>query len=91
MATAIVPGIYDSTLANAEMEISTETAHEFARRLGREEGLLVGISAGAALAAALNVASRLESGTVVTVFPDSADKYLSDRFWDERDVTRSDE
>jgi cysteine synthase B len=83
MATAIVPGIYDTNIADAEIEISTETAHEFARRLGREEGLLVGISAGAALAAALNVASRLESGIVVTVFPDGGDKYLSDRFWDE--------
>ncbi|MFL6214798.1 MAG: PLP-dependent cysteine synthase family protein [Blastocatellia bacterium] len=84
MATAIVPGIYDTAIADAEIEVSTETAHEFARRLGREEGLLVGISAGAAVAAALNVASRLESGVVVTVFPDSGDKYLSDRFWDER-------
>ena len=84
MATAIVPGIYDTGIADAEIEVSTEAAHEYARRLGREEGLLVGISAGAALAAALNVASRLESGVVVTVFPDSGDKYLSDRFWDDQ-------
>lgn len=84
MATAIVPGIYDATIADAEYEISTEAAHEFARRLGREEGLLIGVSAGAALAASLKLASRLESGVIVTVFPDSADKYLSERFWDER-------
>lgn len=84
METAIVPGIYDSTIADAGYEISTEAAHDFARRLGREEGLLVGISAGAALAASLKVASQLESGVIVTVFPDSADKYLSERFWDER-------
>ena len=71
MATAIVPGIYDTTIADAEIEISTEAAHDYARRLGRQEGLLVGISAGAALAAALDVASRLESGVIVTVFPDS--------------------
>ena len=84
MATAIVPGIYDATIADDDLEISTEAAHELTRRLGREEGLLVGVSAGAALAASLKVASKLESGVVVTVFPDSADKYLSERFWDER-------
>ena len=84
MATAIVPGIYDATIADADLEISTEAAHDLTRRLGREEGLLIGVSAGAALAASLKVASKLESGVVVTVFPDSADKYLSERFWDER-------
>jgi S-sulfo-L-cysteine synthase (O-acetyl-L-serine-dependent) len=83
METAIVPGIYDPTIADAAYEISTEAAHNFARRLGREEGLLIGISAGAALAASLKVASQLESGVIVTVFPDGADKYLSERFWDE--------
>jgi cysteine synthase B len=82
MPTAIVPGIYDREIADKESEISTELAHDFARRLGREEGLLVGVSAGAALAAALEVANGLESGVVVTVFPDSGDKYLSERFWD---------
>jgi S-sulfo-L-cysteine synthase (O-acetyl-L-serine-dependent) len=84
METAIVPGIYDPTIADATYEISTEAAHDFTRRLGRQEGLLVGISAGAALAASLKVASQLASGVIVTVFPDSADKYLSERFWDER-------
>src|SRR5205085_11267086 len=84
MATAIVPVIYDATIADADLAISTEAAHDLTRRLGREEGLLIGVSAGAALAASLKVASKLESGVVVTVFPDSADKYLSERFWDER-------
>jgi cysteine synthase B len=51
------------------------------RRLAREEGLLVGISSGAALAAALQVAGRLDAGVVVTVFPDGAEKYLSETFW----------
>ncbi len=83
MATAIVPGIYDEKLADASCEISTEEAHEYARRLGRQEGLLVGISAGAALACAMKVASTIERGVVVTVFPDGGDKYLSERFWDE--------
>jgi S-sulfo-L-cysteine synthase (O-acetyl-L-serine-dependent) len=84
MATAIVPGIYDSTLADESYEIATESAHEYARRLGKQEGLLVGISAGASLGCALKVASGLESGVIVTIFPDGGDKYLSERFWDER-------
>jgi cysteine synthase B len=83
METAIVPGIYDSTLADESYEISTEEAHEYTRRLGRQEGLLVGVSAGAALACALKVASEIESGVIVTVFPDAGDKYLSERFWDD--------
>jgi cysteine synthase B len=82
MPTAIVPGIYDREIADRELEISTELAHDFARSLGKEEGLLVGVSAGAALAAALEVASGVDSGVIVTVFPDSGDKYLSERFWD---------
>jgi cysteine synthase B len=81
MPTAIVPGIYDSSVADDNLEISTEAAHEYAKRLGREEGLLVGVSAGAALAAALKVAEEIDSGVVVTVFPDSGDKYLTERFW----------
>ena len=54
------------------------------RRLAREEGLLVGISSGAALAAMLDVAKRLDRGVVVTVFPDGAEKYLTETFWDGR-------
>lgn len=83
MASAIVPGIYDPAVADEDYEISTEEAHDFARRLGRREGLLVGISAGAAIACALKVARTLDSGVIVTVFPDAGDKYLSERFWDE--------
>jgi cysteine synthase B len=81
MATAIVPGIYDPTIADEDLRVSTEEAHEFVRRLAREEGLLAGISSGAALAASLNVARRLDSGIVVTIFPDGAEKYLTDSFW----------
>jgi cysteine synthase B len=83
MQTAIVPGIYDASVADEDIEISTEEAHHYARQLGRREGLLAGISAGAAMAAALKVAQRIERGVIVTVFPDGGDKYLSDRFWDE--------
>jgi S-sulfo-L-cysteine synthase (O-acetyl-L-serine-dependent) len=82
METAIVPGIYDAELADENYEISTESAHEYARQLGRREGLLVGVSAGAALACALKVAEAISSGVIVTVFPDCGDKYLSERFWD---------
>ena len=81
MPTAIVPAIYDSSLADENVEVSTEDAHRYARLLGRREGLLAGISAGAALACALQVAESLSSGVVVTVFPDGGDKYLSERFW----------
>jgi len=81
MATALVPAIYDATLAYGDLSVSTEDAHRYVRRLAREEGLLVGISAGAALAATLSVACRLEAGVVVTVFPDGAEKYLSESFW----------
>ena len=81
METAIVPPIYDPSLADEDLRVSTEAAHAMVRRLAREEGLLVGISSGAALAAALQVAGRLHEGVVVTVFPDGAEKYLSETFW----------
>ncbi len=83
MPTAIKPGIYDPRVADENLEVSTEDAYAMTLRLAREEGLLVGVSAGAAMVAALNVANRLTSGVVVTIFPDSGDKYLSERFWDE--------
>ncbi|HJQ69391.1 MAG TPA: cysteine synthase family protein [Blastocatellia bacterium] len=83
METAIVPGIYDASIADSNIEISTEDAHEHARRLGKREGLLVGVSAGAALAAALKIAAKIDSGVIVTVFPDGGDKYLSERFWEQ--------
>ena len=81
MDTAIVPGIYDADLADENLRVSTEKAWELTRRLAREEGLLVGVSSGAALAAALDVASRLTEGVIVTVFPDSGTRYLSEPFW----------
>jgi cysteine synthase len=84
MESAIVPGIYDPTLADEDLRVTTERAHEMVRRLAREEGLLAGVSSGAALAAMLDVASRIEPGVpaiIVTIFPDGAEKYLSDAFW----------
>ncbi len=81
METAIVPGIYDPALADEDMRVSTEDAYVMVRRLAREEGLLVGISGGAALAASLKVGKGAPNAVIVTIFPDSADKYMSERFW----------
>ncbi|MCI0549337.1 MAG: cysteine synthase family protein [Anaerolineae bacterium] len=79
MPTAIQPGIYDPFFADDTLEVKTEDAHEMVRRLAREEGLFVGISSGAAAIVALRVASELEEGIVVTIFPDAGYKYLSDK------------
>jgi S-sulfo-L-cysteine synthase (O-acetyl-L-serine-dependent) len=81
MQFAIVPEIYDASVADESLTIGTEAAHAMTRRLAREEGLFVGISAGAAAVAALKVAEGLDAGFVVTVFPDSGFKYVSERFW----------
>ena len=86
MPSALVPSIYDPNLADENIEARTEDAQEMARRLAREEGILVGVSAGAALWVCLDVARRLpkdERAVIVTVFPDSGEKYLTDRFWSE--------
>ncbi len=87
MATAIVPPIYDPALADDNLEMETETAYAMARRLARTQGLLVGISAAAAAAAALEIAEQMarrgEEGVIVTILCDSAEKYLSERFWNE--------
>jgi cysteine synthase B len=83
MASAIVPPIYDPALADEAREIATERAYAMVKRLAREQGLLVGVSAGGNVAAALEVAAGLHRGTIVTVLCDNADKYLSERFWEE--------
>ena len=85
MPSAIVPGIYDSTLADENLEIGTEETHVMARRIAREEGLLAGISSAAAVVAALRVAKQVRRGVIVVVFPDSGDRYLSEDFWTEND------
>jgi len=86
LPSAMVPGIYDDSLADQNMEISTEAAHGMARRLAREHGLLVGVSAAAAIVGSLQVADNLkknQAATIVTILCDSGDKYLSERFWSE--------
>ena len=87
MATSIVPAIYNPHLADRQMTVETEAAYEMAKQLAREEGLLVGISAAAAVVASVQIArDEAKSGrraVIVTVLPDSADKYLSEQFWEE--------
>ena len=83
MESAIVPPIYDPTLADEDERAGTEDAYTLTRRLATEEGLLVGISSGAALSVGLRVAARLDAGVVVMIFCDGGEKYLSERFWEE--------
>jgi cysteine synthase B len=86
MPTAIRPAIYDDRLADENLPVSTEEAYKLVKRLAREEGLLVSPSSAAALVGCFQVASRVprqQPAVVVTLFPDSASKYLNERFWDE--------
>ncbi|MFP5229988.1 MAG: PLP-dependent cysteine synthase family protein [Acidobacteriota bacterium] len=87
MATAIVPKIYDPHLADRQVEVETEAAYAMAKRLARTEGVLVGISAAAAVVAAQRIgeeqAAQGKEAVIVTILPDAADKYLSERFWEE--------
>src|ERR671917_66215 len=82
MESAIVPSIYDPTMADRNLATRTEEAYEMVKRVAREDRILIGISAGAAVATALEVAREIESGTIVTILCDGADKYLSESFWE---------
>jgi cysteine synthase B len=87
MATAIVPKIYDSELADQNIEMATERAYAMAKFLGRQQGVLVGVSAAAATAAAVQLAeaeaAKGREAVIVTILCDGADKYMSERFWTE--------
>jgi cysteine synthase B len=87
MPTAIVPAIYDPSLADDNVWVETEDAYAMVRRMAREEGILVGISSGANLVAARTVAERVvergEEAVIVTMLCDNADKYLSEPFWND--------
>ncbi|PDV97590.1 PLP-dependent cysteine synthase family protein [Candidatus Chloroploca asiatica] len=85
-STRLVPDIYNPAAPDAVIEVRSEEAFAMARRLARREGLLVGISAAANVAAALRVARELERGVVVTILCDSANRYLSERFWEDSDL-----
>ncbi len=84
LASAIVPPIWDPVPGDLHAAVQTEEAQETTRRLAREEGILAGVSSGAALAAALRSGRELGARTAVVVFPDKGDRYLSERFWEER-------
>ena len=81
MATSIVPGIYHETEVDEKFPASTDAAYAMVYRLSQEEGILVGQSSGAAMHAALQIARKLRSGVLVTVFPDFGDKYLTTNLW----------
>jgi cysteine synthase B len=83
MESALVPAIYDATLADIDLRVGTEDSYILTRRLATEEGLLVGISSGAVLSASLKVASTIEDGVIVMIFSDGGEKYLSERFWED--------
>ncbi len=82
LPTALVPAIYDPALADDNLEIATEPAQHWVRELARRDGYLIGLSSGAALEACRQVAARLESGVIVTIFPDGGHRYLEDSFWE---------
>ncbi|HEY7713362.1 MAG TPA: cysteine synthase [Candidatus Binatia bacterium] len=81
MASSIVPGIYHEERLDEKIPVSTEDAYAMVYRLSQEEGVLVGQSSGAAMFAALKVARKLRSATIVTIFPDFGDKYLTTNLW----------
>ena len=81
MASSIVPGIYHEQELDLKIGVGTDDAYNMVYRLGREEGLLLGQSSGAALVAALAIARTLREGTLVVLFPDFGDRYLSTTLW----------
>jgi cysteine synthase B len=85
MATAIVPGIHDPSVADEHTAVATEDAYAVARELGRREGILAGHSAGAALVAVRDLARRIDGGVIVTILSDGGDRYLSTRLYGERE------
>jgi uncharacterized integral membrane protein (TIGR00697 family) len=77
MEEAIVPAIYDPSMIDIQIMVETEDAYEMTRQIVRQEGIFVGMSSGAAMYAAAQTAKKIESGTIVTIFPDRGEKYLS--------------
>ncbi|MCX6747308.1 MAG: cysteine synthase A [Candidatus Pacearchaeota archaeon] len=77
MEEAIVPAIYDPTKIDKKIMIETEKAYEIAREIIKKEGIFVGMSSGASMYAALKIAKKIKSGTIVVIFPDRGEKYLS--------------
>ncbi|MGA7160490.1 MAG: cysteine synthase family protein [Bacteroidota bacterium] len=82
MQSAIVPGIYDPSIADECLHVSTEESQAMMKRLAQEEGLFVGISSGANVAASLKIAKQISGGVIVTVLCDDGSRYLSEHIWD---------
>ena len=82
MEEAIVPQIYDPSLIDRQEMIESEEAIEMARQIIAREGIFAGMSSGAAMIAAIRTAQNIESGNIVVVFPDRAEKYLSTTMFD---------
>jgi len=77
MCEAIVPGIYNAGVLDDKIVVNDEEAFAAARRLSLQEGIFAGMSSGAALVGALWVAEQMRAGTIVVIFPDRGDRYLS--------------
>ncbi len=77
MEEAIVPSIYDPSMIDITVMAETEAAYEMARQIVCKEGIFVGMSSGAAMYAAIETAKKIDSGTIVVIFPDRGEKYLS--------------
>src|SRR4029077_13990187 len=82
MASSIVPGIYDTHGFDEKMAIDTEDSYEWVKKLAHQEGLLIGLSSGGAMSSCVKLAQKIKNGCIVTVFPDSGDKYLSTKVWE---------
>ncbi|MFA6471619.1 MAG: pyridoxal-phosphate dependent enzyme, partial [Candidatus Latescibacterota bacterium] len=77
MEEAIVPAIYDPSLIDETVMVESEQAFEVARQIVKQEGIFVGMSSGAAMYAAIEIAKKINSGTLIVIFPDRGEKYLS--------------
>ena len=83
MEEAIVPSIYDPTKIDITIMVETEAAYEMTRQIVAKEGIFVGMSSGAAMYATIELAKKIESGTIVVIFPDRGEKYLSTNLFEE--------
>lgn len=77
MDEAIVPAIYNARILDEKIRIGDEEAYKMARNIATREGIFTGMSSGAALAGVMKIAESYKSGTIVTIFPDRGDRYLS--------------
>jgi cysteine synthase B len=83
MEEAIVPSIYDPSQIDITVMVRTEDAYEMSRQIVKQEGIFVGMSSGAAMYAAIETAKKIESGTIVVIFPDRGEKYLSTKLFEQ--------